>query len=267
MIVTLSMTVQGSRPEITRVLNVEDAIDLSGMAALIDAAFGFSGTSDHFFASEDGGSRTLYTDEPTDGELSEHTLTVADIDGMTYFYDPAATWAVSIDVLGTTDVDMPSPMLVDALGPDVLEACGSPDMMSAFHTEALRLAAGLEPDLKVSPLLLSFMPVMSPERLVERLSHAHHPSVAERIAYTAENLFLTNDDELMDDPRAPEIIEGFDSFVQSRPDLQQILDLDPNPERNPTLIAAMSEFFADQASELTEEPDEDTDSDERDQKD
>nr|VDG61894.1 Plasmid pRiA4b ORF-3-like protein [Streptococcus thermophilus] len=267
MIITLSMTVLGSRPEITRVLNVEDTIDLSGMAALIDAAFGFSGTSDHFFASEDGGTRTLYTDEPTDGELSEHTLTVADIGGMTYFYDPAATWAVDIDVLGTSEIDMPSPMLVDALGPDVLEACGSPDMMSAFHAEALRLAAGLEPDLKVSPLLLSFMPVMSPERLVERLSHAHHPSVAERIAYTAENLFLTNDDELTDDPRAPEIIEEFDSFVQSRPDLQQILDLDPNPERNPTLIAAMSEFFADQASELTEEPEDETDNDEKDEKD
>lgn len=265
MIVSLVMTVDGSRPEISRVLNVEDDIDLCGLSALIDAAFGFSGTSEHVFISTTDGSRTLYTHEPSGDERNEHELTVADAPGLTYVYDPAASWSISIELLGTSEMDMPSPMLIDASGPDVLEACGSPDMMTSFHTEARRLTAGLEPDLKVSPLLLSYMPVMSPERLIERLSSADHPTIAERIAYTAESLYLTNDEDLEDDPRAPEIIEEFGHFVDSRPDIQQILDLDPNPERNPSLISAISEFFADTMPEVFEdEPEEDDEDDEND---
>lgn len=253
MILTVLMTLEGSSPEMSRLLNVEGDVHLHEFAPLIDAAFGFSGTADHLYMRDSDGERTLFSPTPTDGEEDESMISLGDIDVLTYVYDPAASWTIRLETLGVTEMDTPSPMLIDAAGPDVIEACGGPEMMSAFHLEARRLAAGLEPDMKVSPLLLSFMPVMSPERLIQRLSHVDHPTVAERIAFTAENLYLNASDELVDDPRAPEIANEFDAFVDSRPDLQHILSLDPNPERNPALIAAISEFFSDHAPDSKED--------------
>ncbi|WP_087116840.1 IS1096 element passenger TnpR family protein [Corynebacterium urinipleomorphum] len=253
MILTLLMSLEGSRPEISRLINVEDDVHLDEFAPVIDAAFGFSGGAGHLYMGTTDGEPVLYTANPSSGELDETTLTLGDIDAMTYVYDPSANWNIKLEILGITDIDTPSPMLIDAQGPDIIEPCGGPDLMTAFHTEARRLAAGLGPDMKVSPLLLSFMPVMSPERLIQRLSQADHTTVAERIAFTAENLFLDSTEEFNDDPRAPEMAEEFDSFMETRPDLQQILSLDPNPERNPTLIAAISEFFADRAPEFMED--------------
>lgn len=252
MIVTLLMTLEGSRPEISRLINVEEDVRLGELAPLIDAAFGFSGTSGHLYMGTVDGEPTLISATPAAEESDESTLTVGDIGVMTYVYEPTANWNIRLEVLGVADIDTPSPMLVDAQGPDVIEACGGPEMMSSFHREARRLAAGLDPDMKISPLLLSFMPVMSPERLIQRLSSADHTSVAERIAFTAENLFFDDDDDFSEDPRTPDIAEKFDSFVESRPDLQEILSIDPNPERNPALIAAISEFFSDHVPESPE---------------
>lgn len=253
MILTLLMSLEGSRPEISRLVNVEDDVRLDEFAPVIDAAFGFSGAADHLYMGTADGEPVLFTANPSSGERDETAFTLGDIDAMTYVYDPSANWNIKMEILGITDIDTPSPMLIDAQGPDVIEPCAGPDLMTAFHAEARRLAAGLGPDMKVSPLLLSFMPVMSPERLVQRLSQADHTTVAERIAFTAENLFLETAEDLTDDPRAPELSDEFDSFMETRPDLQQILSLDPNPERNPTLIAAISEFFADRAPAFMEE--------------
>ena len=253
MILTLLMTMEGSRPEISRLINVEDDIHLGEFAPIIDAAFGFTGTASHLYMGSTGGETAVFSANPSGGEHQESEFTLGDIDAMTYVYDPAANWNIKLEILGVSDIESPSPMLIDALGPDVVEPCGGPDLMTAFHTEARRLASGLGPDMKVSPLLLSFMPVMTPERLVQRLSHADHTTVAERIAFTAETVFDEPEDGISDDPHTPELSEEFDSFMETRPDLQQILALDPNPERNPTLIAAISEFFSDHSPALMED--------------
>lgn len=253
MILTLLMSLEGSRPEISRLVNVEDDVHLDEFAPVIDAAFGFSGAAGHLYMGSADGEPILFSASPSGGERDESAVTLGDIDAMTYVYDPSANWNIKLEILGVTDIDTPSPMLIDAQGPDVIEPCGGPDLMTAFHSEARRLAAGLSPDMKVSPLLLSFLPVMSPERLIQRLSQADHTTVAERIAFTAENLFLDAAEDFSDDPRAPELTGEFDSFMETRPDLQQILSLDPNPERNPTLIAAISEFFTDRAPEVMED--------------
>ncbi|WP_296146796.1 IS1096 element passenger TnpR family protein [uncultured Corynebacterium sp.] len=253
MILTLLMSLEGSRPEISRLINVEDDVHLGEFAPVIDAAFGFSGMATHLYMGTSDGEPVLYSPNPSDGELDEADVTLGDMDSVTYVYDTSANWNIKLEILGITDVDTPSPMLIDVQGPDVIEPCGGPELMTAFHTEARRLSAGLSPDIKVSPLLLSFMPVMSPERLVQRLSQADHTTVAERIAFTAENLFLDATDDFSDSPSAPEMSNEFDSFMDERPDLQQILSLDPNPERNPTLIAALSEFFSDRTPEILED--------------
>ncbi|WKK60573.1 hypothetical protein QYQ98_05755 [Corynebacterium sp. P3-F1] len=253
MILTLLMTLEGSRPEISRLVNVEDDVRLDEFAPVIDAAFGFSGAAGHLYMGTADGEPILFSSNPSGGERDETAFTLGDIDSMTYVYDPSANWNIKLDILGVTDIDTPSPLLIDAQGPDVIEPCAGPELMTAFHTEARRLAAGLDPDMKVSPLLLSFMPVMSPERLIQRLSQADHTTVAERIAFTAEQLFTEDAEDFSDDPRAPELTDEFDSFMETRPDLQQILALDPNPERNPTLIAAISEFFSDRAPDVMED--------------
>ena len=245
MIMTLLLSLEGSSPEVSRLVNVSDNMHLGSFATLIDAAFGFSGTTNHIYISDEDGKRTLYTAAPGAEEKDETTLAIGDIGEMTYVYDPAANWTIRLDVLGITDVDSPAPLLVDAQGPDVIEACGGPEMMTAFYHEARRLAAGLEPDMRVSPLLLSFMPVMSPERLIERLSTADHSTVAERMAFTSEDFFMPAEPDFTSDPHTPNIADDFDAFINSRPDLQQIISFDPNPERNPAIISAMSEFFAD----------------------
>lgn len=253
MILTLLMSLEGSRPEISRLVNVEDDVNLSEFAPVIDAAFGFSGMATHLYMGTADGEPVLYSPNPSAGERNEADVTLGDADALTYVYDTSANWNIKLEILGVTDIDTPSPMLIDVLGPDIIEPCGGPDLMTAFHSEARRLAAGLGPDMKVSPLLLSFMPVMSPERLIQRLSQADHTTVAERIAYTAENLMLDSDDDFADTSPSPELSHEFDSFMEARPDLQQILSLDPNPERNPTLIAAISEFFSDHSPEIMED--------------
>ena len=253
MILTLLMSLEGSRPEISRLINVEDDVHLGEFAPVIDAAFGFSGAAAHLYMGNADGEPVLFSAHPSNGERDETEVSLGDIDAMTYVYDTSANWNIKLEILGVTDIDSPSLMLIDAQGPDVIESCGGPELMTAFHAEARRLAAGLGPDMKVSPLLLSFLPVMSPERLIQRLSVADHTTVAERIAFTAENLLLDATEEFTSDPHAPELSDEFDSFMETRPDLQQILSLDPNPERNPTLIAAISEFFSDHAPDFMED--------------
>lgn len=249
MIVSLMMTVEGSRPEMSRLINVEGSMDLADLSPIIDAAFGFSGLAKHFYMANVDGKSQVYSEWPSTGEFDEEQLTVAEMPLMTYVYDPSANWNIQVERLGVSEIDGPTPLLVDCQGPDIIEPCGGPDLMTAFHLEARRIAAGMKPDMKVSPLLLSFLPVMSPERLIERLSISHHPTVSERIAFTAEDLQLDVEPELEDDPRGAELADQFDDFIDSRPDLQNILSLDPNPERNPTLISAISEFFADEIPE------------------
>lgn len=254
MILTLLMSLEGSRPEISRLVNVEDDVHLGEFAPVIDAAFGFSGMATHLYMGTADGEPVLYSPNPSAGERDEADVTLGDVDALTYVYDTSANWNIKLEILGVTDIDAPSPMLIDVQGPDIIEPCSGPDLMTAFHAEARRLAAGLSPDMKVSPLLLSFMPVMSPERLIQRLSQADHTTVAERIAFTAEDLMLdTGSDDFTDASNSPELSHEFDSFMETRPDLQQILSLDPNPERNPTLIAAISEFFSDHSPEFVED--------------
>lgn len=245
---TLLMTLEDAVPEVSRCINVDDGLDLGQLSAVIDAAFGFSGAATHLFVSGRGEFRQVYAEIPADGELDETDLTVAAIGEMTYIYDPAANWNIHIEVIGASQLDGPTPLLIDATGPDVVEATNGPAMMTKFRNEARRIAAGLDPDMEVTPLLLSFLPVMSPERMLQRLSVADPVSVATRIGFIAEELFLDHHDAV-GEAQAQDLANRFEDFLDSRPELRQILEEDPQPDRNPTLIAAVAEFFEEQVSE------------------
>ncbi len=247
MIVSLLMTVEKSQPLISRLVNVEDSMHLGELSQVIDAAFGFSGAESHLYMgpAAAGTQREVLTAAPGPGERPENEATVAQMREITYVYDPNADWNIHVEVLGSSRLDGPTPLLIDALGPDVVEACNGPAMMSRFHAEARRITAGLDPDMDVAPLLLSFLPVMSPERLLQRLTQADQVTVSERISFIAEDLFLGTAGDLAEDPRTPQFAADFEDFLDARPDLREILSLDPAPERNPTLIAAMAEFFED----------------------
>lgn len=247
MIVSLLLTVEKSQPLMSRLVNVEDSMNLGELSHVIDAAFGFSGAASHLYMGPESNAarREVLSATPGEGERAEEEVLVAHIKEMTYVYDPSANWNITVEVLGSSHLDGPTPLLIDALGPDVVEACNGPAMMTRFHAEARRITAGLGPQMDVAPLLLSFLPVMSPERLLQRLTQADQVTVAERISFVAEDLFLDAADLLGDDPGAPQYAEEFEHFLESRPDLREILSLDPNPERNPALIAAMAQFLED----------------------
>ncbi|WP_342318672.1 IS1096 element passenger TnpR family protein [Corynebacterium mayonis] len=246
MIVSLLVTVEKSQPLMSRLVNVDDSMNLADLSHVIDAAFGFSGAASHLYMgpARRGGSREVLSATPTAGERAEAEVKISQIDEITYVYDPAANWNIHVEVLGRSHLDGPTPVLIDALGPDVVEACNGPAMMSRFHAEARRLTAGLDPDMEVAPLLLSFLPVMSPERLLQRLTQADQVTVSERISFIAEDMFVGGIAEAVEDSaNAPHLAVDFEEYLASRPDLREILTMDPNPERNPTLIAAMAEFF------------------------
>lgn len=247
MIVSLLMTVEKSEPLMSRLVNVEDSMHLGELSQVIDAAFGFSGAASHLYMGQgrEGAPREVLSATPGPGERAEEQVAVSQIKQVTYVYDPSADWNIHVEVLGSSRLDGPTPLLVDALGPDVVEACNGPAMMTRFHAEARRITAGLDPQMDVAPLLLSFLPVMSPELLLQRLAQADQVTVSERISFVAEDLFLDTADAAQADPRTPQFAAEFEDFLDTRPDLREILSYDPSPERNPTLIAAMAEFFED----------------------
>lgn len=245
MIISLLMTIEGSQPVISRLVNVEDSMHLGALSHVIDAAFGFSGGESHMYMTAGAGPRDVITANPSEDERAETEVTVAGMPPTTYVYDPSANWNIHVEVLGTSRLDGPTPLLIDAHGPDVVEACNGPALMSKFHVEARRIAAGLDPNMEVAPLLLSFLPVMSPERLLQRLTQADAVTVAERISFVAEDLMIDSASSMEEDPRAPQFAAEFEDFLESRPDLMEILALDPNPEHNPALLAAMAGFFED----------------------
>lgn len=245
MITTLLMTLEGSRPEVSRCVNVEDSMDLGTLSQVIDAAFGFSGAATHLYSSGTGEFRQVYSETPGAGESDEATLTVAKFTEITYIYDPTANWNVRVEALGYSQLDGPTPLLVDACGPDIVEAAGGTEMMTKFREEARRVCAGLEPNMEITPLLLSFMPVMSPERMLDRLTVADPVTVATRIGYVAEEIYFDQPDGPDGVPGGPVLAEQFEEFLDSRPDLRAILQDDPSPDMNPTLLAAVAEFFED----------------------
>lgn len=249
MIVSLLITVEGSRPEMSRLINVEDSTDLGELSNVIEAAFGFSGMAPHMYMDSTGPTRNVYAPQPSAGEIGERTVTVADIGPTTYVYDTAANWNLAIEPLGQSEIDGPTPLLVDTQGPDVVEACGGPAMMTRFHREARRLSAGLVPDMEIAPLLLSFLPVMSPERILQRLTHSDHVTVSERISYVAEEIHINAVARAAQDPRAPMLAEDFEKFLDERPELRNIMALDPQPEHNPALVQAIAEFFTENVIE------------------
>lgn len=240
--VTVLLSLEGADPEISRCVNVDSAMHLGHLSAVIDAAFGFSGAATHLYTQGEGGFRKLYTAHPGPGELSETSLTVGDITPMTYIYDPAANWNIAVELLGPTQLDSPTPALVDAAGPDIVEAAHGPAMMTKFRIEARRIAAGLAPNMEITPLLLSYLPVMSPERILQRLTVADQVAVATRISLAAEELFYG--EEFAKAPfHQADLAEEFENFLDSRPDLREIIQTDPEADRNPTLLAAVADFF------------------------
>ncbi|MDY5785340.1 IS1096 element passenger TnpR family protein [Corynebacterium sp.] len=245
MIVSLLATVEKSQPVMSRLVNVEDSMNLGELSQVIDAAFGFSGAATHLYMgpAREGTQREVLSATPGAGERNEKDVTISQIGHATYVYDPSANWNIHVEVLGRSHLDGPTPTLIDALGPDVVESCNGPTMMSRFHVEARRITAGLDPDMEVAPLLLSFLPVMTPERLLRRLTQADQVTVSERISFVAEDMFIGATEAMGEDPRAPRFAAEFEEYLESRPDLREILSMDPNPERNPTLISAMAEFF------------------------
>ena len=134
-------------------------------------------------------------------------------------------------------------MLIDAAGPDVVEACSGPELMTTFRNQARLLAAGIEPDLETITLMFSYLPVMPPERMLDRMTQADPVSVATRIGNVAEEMFFDEVAAADEGADGPGLAQHFDDFLQSRPDLLQIIDMDPHPERNPTMINAVTEFF------------------------
>lgn len=216
---------------------------LGELATVIDAALGFSGAATHLFVSQQGTTRDVFTETPTMDERDEQDLTVSEMPPMTYVYDPSAAWNIEVEVLGPSQLEGPTPMLVDAAGPDVIESCTGPGMMQEFRAQARLLAAGLKPDVDIVTLMFSYLPVMPPERILDRLTLSDPVSVATRIGFVAEELFFDKASEAGNTGDGRNLADHFESFVEDRPELREVLDLDPRPERNPAVITAVSEFF------------------------
>lgn len=245
MTVSVLMIVEGTSPEISRCVNVEETMTLGELSQIIDASLGFTGAATHLYVSQEGTQRSVYTAAPGPGEHQENELTVAEMRPMTYVYDPAANWNIHVEVLGPSNIEGPTPMLIDAAGPDVVEACSGPELMTTFRHQARLLAAGIEPDLETITLMFSYLPVMPPERMLDRMTQADPVSVATRIGNVAEEMFFDEVAAADEGTEGPGLAQHFDDFLQSRPDLLQIIDMDPHPERNPTMINAVTEFFGD----------------------
>ena len=243
MTVSVLMIVEGTSPEISRCVNVEETMTLGELSQIIDASLGFTGAATHLYVSQEGQQRSVYTAAPGPGEHQEDELTVAEMRPMTYVYDPAANWNIHVEVLGPSNIEGPTPMLIDAAGPDVVEACSGPELMTTFRHQARLLAAGIEPDLETITLMFSYLPVMPPERMLDRMTQADPVSVATRIGNVAEEMFFDEVAAADQGADGPGLAQHFDDFLQSRPDLLQIIDMDPHPERNPTMINAVTEFF------------------------
>ena len=243
MTVSVLMIVEGTSPEISRCVNVEETMTLGELSQIIDASLGFTGAATHLYVSQEGTQRSVFTAVPGPGEHQENELTVAEMRPMTYVYDPAANWNIHVEVLGPSNIEGPTPMLIDAAGPDVVEACSGPELMTTFRNQARLLAAGIEPDLETITLMFSYLPVMPPERMLDRMTQADPVSVATRIGNVAEEMFFDEVAAADEGADGPGLAQHFDDFLQSRPDLLQIIDMDPHPERNPTMINAVTEFF------------------------
>ncbi|MBA1836601.1 hypothetical protein GC584_03990 [Corynebacterium sp. zg912] len=261
MTVSVLMIVEGASPEISRCVNVEETMTLGELAQIIDAALGFTGAATHLYVGQEGAQRSVYTEVPGSGEHHEDELTVAEMRPMTYVYDPAANWNIHVEVLGPSNIEGPTPMLIDAAGPDVVEACSGPELMTTFRNQARLLAAGIEPDLETITLMFSYLPVMPPERMLDRMTQADPVAVATRIGNVAEEMFFDEVAAADEQSDGPGLAQHFDDFLQSRPDLLQIIDMDPHPERNPSMINAVTEFFGgffgdalDGAGDLTQHP-------------
>ncbi len=243
MTLSVLMVVEGTSPEISRCLNVDEATTLGELAQMIDAALGFSGAATHLFVGKHGTTREVYAEVPGPSELDEEDLTVAQMEPMTYVYDPSANWNVHVEVLGKSHIDGPTPMVVDACGPDIVEECSGPELMTKFRQQARLLAAGVEPDVDTITLMFSYLPVMPPERLLDRLSVVDPVSVATRVGFVAEELFFDKAAAAGEQPGGKGLAQSFDDFISARPDLQEVIDIDPHPERNPAIISAVTEFF------------------------
>lgn len=241
--VSVLITVEGTSPEISRCINVEQDMTLGEFAQVIDASLGFSGASSHLFVGTHGTRRQVYAENPGAGEDHEDTITVGEMEPMTYIYDAAADWSIHVEVLGPSHIEGPTPMLVDVAGPDVIESCNGPALMTEFRNQARLLAAGIEPNLETVTLMFSFLPVMPPERMLDRLTIADPVTVASRIANVAEEQFFDEVAGVESDGMG--LADHFDDFINSRPELREIIDLDPHPERNPNMISAVTDFFND----------------------
>lgn len=246
MIVTMLFTVEGARPEISRCVNVESDLDLSRLAQIIDASLGFSGAAGHLFIHQDETKREVFAENPGPGERSMSSMQVGDMPPLLYVYDPAANWNVNVRRIGQSGLEGPTPLLVHAQGPDVVETANGPEMMTRLHEEARNLAAGLPPNMEITPLLLGCLPVMTPDRMLDRLSVVDQVAVATRMGFVGEELDVPSaQPPHFDDLPDQDLTMLLDAFIEQRPDLKEILDTDPNPHSNPTLIAAFQEFFED----------------------
>ncbi|WP_273408513.1 IS1096 element passenger TnpR family protein [Corynebacterium ureicelerivorans] len=248
MTVSVLMIVEGASPEISRCVNVDETMTLGELAQIIDASLGFTGAATHLYVGREGAQRCVYAEVPGAGEHHEDELTVAEMPPLTYVYDPAANWNVHVEVLGPSSIEGPTPMLVDAAGPDVVEACSGPELMTTFRNQARLLAAGIDPDLDTITLMFSYLPVMPPERMLDRMTQADPVAVSTRIGNVAEEMFFDEVAAADAQDDGPGLAQHFDDFLQSRPDLLQIIDMDPHPERNPAMINAVTEFFGEMLS-------------------
>lgn len=245
--ISLLITVENSRPEISRCINVDHSMYLGELALIIDATLGFSSAATHMFSGTINGEQRVYTAQPAAGEYDENDLTVQDMpETMSYIYDAGANWNINVQVLGPSTIAGPTPVLISALGPDVIEHLKGPAMMTELYDEAVRLAAGQPADIHITPTLFSAMPVMSPGHMVDRLTKADPVSISNRMYYSVETMVARN---MMNPDAAAEededVREALREYLANREDLKDIMAIDPNPESNPAVMAAIGEFLED----------------------
>ncbi|AGF73747.1 hypothetical protein [Corynebacterium halotolerans] len=222
-IAALLLSVTGSLPGITRTITVRTDMPLTDLAEAVEAVLGFSGRSPHLLMTSTGGSRQVWEDETT-GTVAD--LFREDRAFAVFRYHPPRNWHVGIELLGYAGVDMPTPLLIEVAGPDVVEACNGPEEMMRLRDAARDFLAGIDRSPANSAELNDRFPHLSPNQMLRRLTTVDDVVVAERLAQrvrSGNEAPLSFDDEDAPLPPGPENT--------------------PDPVQNSVLRQAIEKFF------------------------
>lgn len=247
---TLEMTIEDSAPAITRTVLVHAEITLFELHEVICAAFGFSGVQKHRFESDHPGGRDHWTVEQ-EFTTALPGLLVEPLGAALYHYGDNDEWTLTIQNLGFPHDRMLVPKLVAATGPDVVEGCDGPWEMTAMRDCAVRAVAEIDLDLNVADLINAFLPGLSPELVVQRLTHADPAGLAARISYAITPQFVdglgesgrTHGDGTPQDPLGnPEDWPGADEAAAAN--VPEQLPADDRHRLDPQTIAEIRDALA-----------------------